>query len=269
MLGEKVKLHSSAGYAMLPFVNEFTYDILPKTPFSANGSFLLEIEVRNPQLPELMQAPKKRKHTLPSNGVQIDFANNPVVVSLLLKEVLYDGKIFMLYRYSCAEGDLSGFYDTKEPYFYSKFIEHKEITYLTVRFMELILYCFASYGLDDTLYQVPKIDDYFLIKNGYKLEPTGYLHGGKLKDTYHSDTDSIHRSGTARIGNDNYAQEAKAIQGYIRKLPNNQSASDEAKALAESLGYDLASNETYVRPFIKQVFRLKERTSEDESSQQK
>ena len=36
-------------------------------------------------------------------------------------------------------------------------------------------------------------------------------------------------------------------------------ASQEARELAESLGYDLEANETYVRPFIKQVFRLKEK----------
>ena len=50
-----------------------------------------------------------------------------------------------------------------------------------------------------------------------------------------------------------------SIQGYIRKLPAGHKASEEAKELAESLGYDLDSNETYVRPFIKQVFRLKEK----------
>ena len=33
----------------------------------------------------------------------------------------------------------------------------------------------------------------------------------------------------------------------------------EARELAESLGYDLEANETYVRPFIKQIFRLKEK----------
>lgn len=261
LLGEKVKLHSSAGFAMLPFINEYTYDILPITPFSANGSFLLEIEAKNPHLSELMQTLKKRKHTLPANGVQINFADNPVVDSILFKEILYDNKIFMLYRYSCKEGDLSGFYDTKEPYFYSKFIEHNDFAYLTVRFMELILYCYACYVLNDPLYQIPKIDDYFLVKNGYKLSPTGYLQGGKLRDTYHSNNDNIRHSGTARIGNDNYEQETKAIQGYIRRLPNNQSASEDAKALAESLGYDLALNETYVRPFTKQVFRLRENKS--------
>ena len=50
------------------------------------------------------------------------------------------------------------------------------------------------------------------------------------------------------------------IQGYIRKLPAGQKASEEARTLAENLGYGLEPNETYVRPFIRQVFPLKERT---------
>ena len=56
-----------------------------------------------------------------------------------------------------------------------------------------------------------------------------------------------------------YETAETSIQGYIRKLPAGQKASQEAKELAESLGYDLEPNETYVRPFIRQVFRMKER----------
>lgn len=57
-----------------------------------------------------------------------------------------------------------------------------------------------------------------------------------------------------------YEAAEASIQGYIQKLPTGQKASEEARTLAESLGYDLEPNETYVRHFIRQVFRLKERT---------
>lgn len=55
--------------------------------------------------------------------------------------------------------------------------------------------------------------------------------------------------------------EIRPIQGYIRKLPAGQKASTEAVEYALKLGYELESNETFVRPFMKQVFRLKERST--------
>lgn len=50
-------------------------------------------------------------------------------------------------------------------------------------------------------------------------------------------------------GDDRYETEIKHISGYIRKLPDGQKASERAVTLAQSLGYDLADNETYVQPF--------------------
>ena len=74
--------------------------------------------------------------------------------------------------------------------------------------------------------------------------------GGKLRNVY---------DGVQRQRSGDYEAAEASIQGYIRKLPAGQKASEEARTLAESLGYDLEPNETYVRPFIRQVFRLKER----------
>ena len=113
------------------------------------------------------------------------------------------------------------------------------------------------------MYQLSKIDDYFTLERDYKLAPTGYLQGGKLKNTYSPNEDSGFRAGTARIGNDDCEREERAVQGYIRKLPKNQTASAEARAFAESLGYELNTDETYVRPFIKQVFRLRDKDESD------
>jgi len=257
VLGERVKFHSSACYAILPFINEYTYDIIPSMPFSIIGDFLLDINVPESHLAELYTALKKRKHTLPTNGVLIKFADNPVIDSLLLKEILYDNTIILLYKYSCVEGDLAGFYDTKNPFFFTKMAEHDEYIYLAVKIIELVLFCYACYTLNDSMFQLNKIDSYFTLERGYKLNPTGYLQGGKLKNTYQANVDGEPREGTVRKGNDDFEKETKAIQGYIRKLPKNQTASQEAREYAEALGYDLNTDETFVRPFIKQVFRLK------------
>lgn len=78
-----------------------------------------------------------------------------------------------------------------------------------------------------------------------------YGQGGKLRNVY---------DGAAHTRDGEYEKAEATIQGYIRKLPVGQKASREARDLAESLGYELDANETYIRPFIRQVFRLKERS---------
>jgi len=49
---------------------------------------------------------KRRKRTLPTNGVRVTFSGTEIISELLLKEILYDNSIYMLYRISTANGDL-------------------------------------------------------------------------------------------------------------------------------------------------------------------
>lgn len=74
-----------------------------------------------------------------------------------------------------------------------------------------------------------------------------FQKGGKLRDTYH-------RGPIADRDPDLYGHKEKAIAGFVRKLPEGAIASDDAKRVAEQYGFELAADETYVRPFIKQVF---------------
>ena len=83
------------------------------------------------------------------------------------------------------------------------------------------------------------------------LSASCYSQGERLRNVY----DRV----PTTLNKENLEVGEASIQGYIRKLPAGHKASEEARELAESLGYDLEANETYVRPFIKQVFRLKEK----------
>ena len=56
-----------------------------------------------------------------------------------------------------------------------------------------------------------------------------------------------------------YEAEIRPIQDFIRRLPAGQKASPDAVEYALKLGYELDSNETFVRPFMKQVFHLREK----------
>ena len=156
----------------------------------------------------------------------------------------------MLYRLTSVNGDICGVYETRDGFFYGIFKASEAHGYLEERMESMILYLYATQVLGGE-YQLSDINRYVMIEGCDKLSATGYGQGGKLRNVY---------DGAPYARNGDYETTEASIQGYIRKLPAGQKASDEARSLAESLGYDLEPNETYVRPFIRQVFRLKERT---------
>lgn len=254
------KLQTTTITALLPFINEFTYDILPTKPFSTRASYFERLNTIL-ALNDLKQALCRRNKTLPSNGVIITFKDNPLFERLLLKEIFFDDCIFLLYKLTTTEGDLSGYYDTKGKFFFTMFREYKENTALADNFAALVLYLYGCYALNNPIYQLTKTSDFFTLKGCPQIIVEGVLHGGKVKNVYdHSEKEITF--GTARKGNEDYEQETRSIQGFIRRLPEGQQASERAIALADSLGYDLAPNETYVQPFIKQVFKLKRKETE-------
>ena len=192
---------------------------------------------------------KRRKRTLPTNGVRVTFSGTEIISELLLKEILYDNSIYMLYRISTANGDLCGVYETKDCFCYSIFQTSIEHDYLAAGVESLVLFCYASQVLGGK-YSLSEINRFISVDKCAQLTASCYGQGGRLRNVY---------DGVQPKREGDYVAGEASIQGYIRKLPAGQKASQEARELAESLEYDLESNETYVRPFIRQVFRLKER----------
>lgn len=247
-LSNNDKLYSMNIAALLPFTNEYTYDILPTNPIKSNSRHLINFSSDYP-LDDLHTKLTKRRRTLPSNGVSITFEDCPPITRILLKEVNYDNRIYLLYKLEATEGDTSGFYDTKEKYFYNIVIADKENKYDASPLQSFILYLYSCYVLNDPDINLKRVPDLFGIYD-LPIYANGVLHGGKLQNTYRPSTGS-------RIGNEDYTTETRTIQGFIRRLPDGRQASEKAIAIAESLGFDLELGYTYVQPFIKQVFKLK------------
>ena len=245
------KIHTTTCSILLPFINEYTFDIIPQKIYNGNSN-ILHFLMNKVDLPALREDLKHRKRTLPTNGVRIAFDPKEEIGELLMKELLYDNSIYMLYRLSTENGDLSGVYETKDSFFSSICQSSEGHKYLADRVEAFILYCYASQVLGGK-YALQSANDYIAILGCQELTLTAYGMGGQLRNTY--DGQHHRREGEYEAGE-------ASIQGYIRRLPVGQRASREARDLAESLGYDLESNETYVRPFIKQVFRLKEKEKE-------
>ena len=245
------KLHTTTCTTMLPFINEYTYDILPQIVHNADCGFLRRIRGLR-DLSGLDQALKHRKRTLPTNGARVIFKGNPFLSEILFKEILYDNSIYMLYRIWTTDGDLSGFYETRDSFFYSVFFGSLDHEFLTSAIRDLVLFCYATLVIGGE-YRLADIGQYIAIDGCDALNAESYGQGGRLRNVYDApEGTSLRREGE-------YEAAEASIQGYIRRLPPGQKASSEAVELALSLGYELESNETYVRPFIRQVYRLKEK----------
>lgn len=247
------KIHTTTCTTMLPFINEYTFDMLPQQHYNANSDIIHRIHAQI-STDVLKEALTKRKRTLPTNGAKVVFSNCAPFHSVLFKELLYDNSIYMLFRLSTVNGDLCGIYETKDRFFYSIFQSSVGHNYLGEAFAALILFCYASQVIGG-YYQAENIRDFITIDGCPQIIASGYAQGGKLRNVY--------RTEQTHIREGNYEASEATVQGYIRRLPAGQRASQEAQELAMSLGYDLESNETYVRPFTKQVFRLKEKSKRD------
>ncbi len=242
--------------ALMPFINEYTYDILPtKYPNGELKEWLLLLH--NVSLNSLKEKLKLRRRTLPANGVKVVFSDPTEEFSeLLLKEIVKNDTVYLLYKVSSHNGDFSGYYDTQEQYFWSALWEmqnHEPYDYL----QSMVLFCYAAIVLDDPDYSDEKFHENF--KNFiFPIKAKTYQYGGKLKQTYNQTL-----SNRVLEDPERYEQKEILINGYIRKLPDGQKASDEAKARAKQLGYDLKEDETYVVPFTKQIFYLKKPEDEE------
>lgn len=263
--------------SLCTYVNEFTYDMvpLPGNIFDGSFEFLTYVFLVGIEVNQIEQMLTKRAKTLPSNGMLFKFgyldAQHSVgigvemrISEVYMKEVFHDGRIVMLYNVSVNGQILAGYFDTAGQFLSSLLLgansfEVESLLYDTFRILLLYLYAAATSRemeqmlkeLTNHVYLARNSDD----RNRMAIYVSPYARGGKPKNTYRNDGDG------SRSNDERYEAVARPIQGYIRKLPVGQSASQEAKDRALALGFDLAADETYVQPFVRNVLRLRGNTS--------
>lgn len=239
------RIHIMTTTALLPLINEYTFQVVPEKVYESGEAPLLELCV-HADADQLKEKLKRRRRTLPANGVQFEI-NDPIgeLKGAFLQETFYDDSIHCLYRLDTDTGSVAGYYNTNTTFFFSISRDaNSPIPYQNMTAFILALY--ASQVLDTA----PLTDD-LIQQAGQPLLISPFQKGGKLRDTYH-------RGPIQERDPSLYGHKEKAIAGFIRKLPEGAVASEEAKRVAEQYGFELAANETYVRPFIKQVFVRKE-----------
>ena len=173
------RIHINSLAAMLPLIDEYTFDIVPektfdtvKVPFQ-NLHVLLDIELVSTQL-------KESSARLSPNGVFFEI-NDPTgeITGVLLKETKFQGHKYCLYRVDTPSGSLDGYYDIDEAFFYSVTIESDFIlpyTYLR----DLIVMLYASQVLDSVCLAPGSV-----VQSGHPVGIKAVPQAGQRLDTYH------------------------------------------------------------------------------------
>ena len=228
---------------MIPFVNEYTIDILPKKilePLSLNSFAAM---IPSSLFLDFESFLDKRRRTLPTNGLHVFFSNG-FFKEILLKEIYKSGQVVMLYKLQTRAGEMSGVYRTRSKFFFSALVQDKCNGFLHMAIKQLILWAYTAYVCDQEGIALTTKSYQSCFHTNEDVGITFTQVGGQLRKV---DSGSVAHQKIA--GKDGFDSTVKHINGYIRKLPDGQKASENAVQLALFLGYELSPNETFVAPF--------------------
>lgn len=253
-------LYTNTVLSMATYVNEYTVDMLPDKPLIENTPNMWSWWPK-PISPKyttefLKDTLHHRRRTLPANGALLQFDACQLIQEIKLKETCRDNEIVCLYKVKTKFGDLAGYYNTNAEWFYT-LMDRAQFPELVDSITNLILWLYTSLVCD--LPDVLPTDASF--KNSFATHadaPFGIrclMIGGKPRDYRKKGNDDDE---PLRVfDKSKYDASSKNINGFICRLPAGQKASERAILIAESYGYELKSDETYVMPFVRRQWLKK------------
>ena len=227
--------------SILPFINEYTYDILPQTQ-----SIRQEIPFENIQIHSkysnnyLVEALMHKVHTLPPNGTKFIFENTcDGAKSLLMKEVVVNNRVQILYRLCTIYDDFFGCCEPASNYLFSV-LQFTCNSPAANNFESIFLNLYASQVLDfgnsQDFFIAQKDEQGVFISVPIKVEKMD----GPLINWY----DRIEHP------NDPPAPPLlNRVNAEIRRLPAGVEIPDKVKKIAQVLGYDLKPGEVLLLPY--------------------
>lgn len=259
---DRAQTHQISMLAM--YINEFTFDILPdpKKNVGRGLQSFPTLKTSSVDVEELKDVLMRRARTLPANGMVYDLHygdediqnDERFIHHVLLREILHGDHMVVLYKAYSDIFETSGFYDTKDGFFYTVIREATDKGPSgEVEKLILTLYAAAvTRNGTSLLSSMPEHFEIFLehINQHIPISAESFLRSGKLRRTDGQEPEADHKR---NFDSDDYETRAKAIQGFTRKVGIGKTPSEEAVARAKVLGFELAPDETYVQPFIKQI----------------
>lgn len=258
------RLYTNTVLSMATYVNEYTVDMLPDKPLIENTPNMWSWWPK-PISPKyttefLKDTLHHRRRTLPANGALFQFDVCQLIQEIKLKETCRDNEIVCLYKIVTKFGDLAGYYNTSTEWFYI-LTDRAQFPELVDSVTNLILWLYTSLACDlpDVLPTDASFRSSFVTHADAPFGIRCLMIGGKPRDYRkkgNGDDEPLRVFDKSK-----YDASSKNINGFIRHLPAGQKASERAILIAESYGYELKSDETYVTPFVRRQW-LKKKTEE-------
>jgi len=237
------RIHVNTACALLPFINEYTYDISPHTAIKTPKLPLLHLRIQSKRTnSELIELLKQRSYVLPTNGTIFTFTDaTGELKQILIREILYQGSIYLLYRLDLQTGSYAGYYEPKTGYLYSALIETTSPEPFN-NLCSLILNLYASQVLPpDTVFPFDKM----FAQDAIPIKVESHKLDGPLINRY---LESIGRTKNKEEGGCEWLMAPQRVNMSIHQLQNGKLASEEAQSLALKYGYHLKSNEVLIFP---------------------
>ena len=251
------RLLTNMVFEMANFINEETFDIFPEKLFMPSRGVSRMREWKNTETYKSML--KKRKYILPPDGVLGIYRNTGKIYSIFFKELFMDSQVYLLYRIENNEEEgLYGIYDIKNDFFYSIYKDStgESLFHNFIENFILESYCHLTTDIEIDRKRnmaLKVVEDINNVDFCYPNQPVVqfmYKEKGKTADTKEKKYRNYDKS--------RYKEMKVTVNPYIRRLPQGAVASQEAIDMAREYGYELSEGETFVRPFSRRTFVLKE-----------
>lgn len=186
---------------------------------------------------EMLSHLNRRSRFLKNGETEVNLIAGEIE-KIVLKEVFLEDKLFLMYKIvNNKDKSFTGFYDMNDDFFVSPYTEYNEYSYLHNAIKGLIL------------------ETYIICTTDIDKSKTRYYDlKMKILESVEKDIDTIRRC-YKKYNKDNLLLSSAEVNSYIRKLPINAIASDEAKENARKYGIELKPGETFVKSFEKTVYK--------------
>lgn len=246
------KVYDNNTFFMIPYITEREMEIVVHEPYKQHEChFPRQWKETGFYCEKLLQ----RNYMLPTSGVTARFKNAGDIKEIFFIETIRNNEIILLYRVITYDnGEFSGFYHTRQQFFYSIF-EHTNLSKCHECLKNFIL---ENYMILTCDYQIDKKKNYAIQQVEFLEKEFHYPYQPLVTYTYQQKTGSSKRN--SKISNhryikEEYQKEIRTRSGYIRRLPENQCASSEAINYAASLGLKLPAGKTFVRSHEFRIYR--------------
>ena len=167
---------------------------------------------------------------------------------VLLRENLHGDHMVVLYKAYSDVFETSGYYDTKDGFFYTVLREATDKG-PSFEFEKLILTLYAAAVTRDGSSLSASLPEHFEVffergKQHIPISAESFLRGGKLRRTDGQESEADHKRD---FDNDNYETKAKAIQGFTRKVGIGKTPLRFTLATGNSPGNDMRFSDERVQ----------------------